>query len=83
MWHHTQNSPGFGPWGFDSPSRHHFKVITVCYHSRVGKTTTEVAFGFRSVVLEPNIRNRNFRLTDKPLGTARSLTSQKPVVANQ
>ena len=19
---HTQNSPGFGPWGFDSPSRH-------------------------------------------------------------
>ena len=22
MWRHTQNSPGFGPWGFDSPSRH-------------------------------------------------------------
>ncbi len=22
MWYHTQNSPGFGPWGFDSPSRH-------------------------------------------------------------
>jgi hypothetical protein len=21
--HHTQNPPGFGPWGFDSPSRHH------------------------------------------------------------
>ena len=20
--HHTQNPPGFGPWGFDSPSRH-------------------------------------------------------------
>jgi hypothetical protein len=19
----TQNPPGFGPWGFDSPSRHH------------------------------------------------------------
>jgi len=23
VWHHTQNPPGFGPWGFDSPSRHH------------------------------------------------------------
>src|SRR2546430_11856322 len=22
VWHHTQNSPGFGPWGFDFPSRH-------------------------------------------------------------
>jgi len=38
-------------------------VITGFYHSRFGKTTTEVAFGFRSDVLEPNIRNRNFRVT--------------------
>jgi hypothetical protein len=22
VWLHTQNPPGFGPWGFDSPSRH-------------------------------------------------------------
>jgi len=28
-------------------------VITIFYHSRVGKTTTEVAFEFHSVVLEP------------------------------
>jgi len=34
-----------------------FKVITVCYHSR-GKITTEVAFEFRSVVLEPRMRIR-------------------------
>ncbi len=30
-----------------------FKVITMFCHSRVGKTTTEVAFEFHSVVLEP------------------------------
>ena len=24
----TQNPPGFGPWGFDSPSRHHY--LTPC-----------------------------------------------------
>ena len=23
--HRTQNPPGFGPWGFDPPSRHHLK----------------------------------------------------------
>ena len=32
---------------------HVFKVITIFYHSRVGKTTTEVALEFYSVVLEP------------------------------
>jgi hypothetical protein len=37
-------------------------VITIFCHSRVGKTTTEVAFEFPSVVLEANIRDRNFRV---------------------
>jgi hypothetical protein len=53
-------------------------VITIFCHSRVGKTTTEVAFEFPSVVLEPNIRDRNFRVADiriewpssRPLPTA-------------
>jgi len=30
------------------------------------RTTTEVAFEFRSVVLEPSIRNPNFRVADNP-----------------
>jgi len=41
-----------------------FKVITIFGHSRVGKTTTEVAFEFPSVVLEPNFRDPNFRVAD-------------------
>lgn len=41
-----------------------FKVITIFYHSGVGKTTTEVAFEFPSVVLEPDIDDPNFRVAD-------------------
>src|SRR4029077_24856 len=41
-----------------------FKVIKIFYHSRVGRTTTEVAFEFPSVVPEPNIRDPNVRVAD-------------------
>ena len=41
-------------------------MISIFYHSRVGKTTTEVAFKFPSIVLEPNIRDPNFRVADNP-----------------
>jgi hypothetical protein len=39
-------------------------VIKIFYHARVGRTTTEVAFEFPSVVLEPNIPDPNFRVAD-------------------
>src|SRR5277367_5953316 len=33
----TQNPPGFGPWGFDSPSRHQrLTVVSVAYGSHEG-----------------------------------------------
>src|ERR1700678_1346767 len=33
----TQNPPGFGPWGFDSPSRHH--TSTPCNQALAGASS--------------------------------------------
>ena len=53
MWHLTQNPPGFGPWGFDSPSRHHrFQRSCLQFSERPKCTTSgaKCAQGLREVV---------------------------------
>ena len=47
----TQNPPGFGPWGFDPPSRHHLKYQYHLWNQRFATLVRLCVFDvFRSIL---------------------------------
>src|SRR6266700_2850366 len=74
----TQNPPGFGPWGFDSPSRHQdfqrFAVISVVEMRFFGGMSVEETAELLKV--SPETVMRDWRLAEAWL--LRELSGEKP-----